>query len=109
MPTVLIPGTSTGIGLETALAAADAGWTTVATMRDLSKASVLRERGAGFPLDLRALDVTDHAAVDAVVASVVADDSHLHQRVRLAGGGEPAHLRVRAVGDLVLVAEDQAT
>ena len=88
MPTVLITGTSTGIGLETALAAADAGWTTVATMRDLSKASVLRERGAGFPLDLRALDVTDHAAVGAVVASVVADHGSLDAVVNNAGAGQ---------------------
>jgi NAD(P)-dependent dehydrogenase (short-subunit alcohol dehydrogenase family) len=88
MPTVLITGTSTGIGLETALAAADAGWTTVATMRDLSKAGELRERGGGFPLDIRALDVTDHAAVDAVVASVVADHGSLDAVINNAGAGQ---------------------
>lgn len=88
MPTVLITGTSTGIGLETALAAADAGWTTVATMRDLSKAGALRERGAGFPLDVRQLDVTDHEAVDAVVAAVVADHGSLDAVVNNAGAGQ---------------------
>jgi NAD(P)-dependent dehydrogenase (short-subunit alcohol dehydrogenase family) len=88
MPTVLITGPSTGIGLETALAAADAGWTTVATMRDLSKAGALRERGAGFPLDVRQLDVTDHEAVDAVVAAVVADHGSLDAVVNNAGAGQ---------------------
>src|SRR3954468_23812441 len=77
MPTVLITGTSTGIGLETALAAADEGWTTVATMRDLSKAGPLRERGGGFPIDVRQLDVTDHEAIASVVAGVVADHGTL--------------------------------
>ena len=32
--TLLVTGTSSGIGLETAVAAARAGWTTVATLRD---------------------------------------------------------------------------
>ncbi|MEZ0447641.1 SDR family NAD(P)-dependent oxidoreductase [Cellulomonas sp. ICMP 17802] len=88
MPTVLITGTSTGIGLETALAAADAGWTTVATMRDLAKAGTLRERGGGFPLDVRQLDVTDHDAVDALVAAVVADHGSLDAVINNAGAGQ---------------------
>ncbi|WP_421742929.1 SDR family NAD(P)-dependent oxidoreductase [Cellulomonas sp.] len=88
MPTVLITGTSTGIGLETALAAADEGWTTVATMRDLSRAGELRSRGGGFPLDLRQLDVTDHEAVDAVVAGVVADHGSLDAVINNAGAGQ---------------------
>ncbi len=87
MPTVLITGTSTGIGLETALAAADEGWTTVATMRDLSKAGELRERGAGFPLDIRQLDVTDDAGVASVVAGVVADHGSLDAVINNAGAG----------------------
>jgi NAD(P)-dependent dehydrogenase (short-subunit alcohol dehydrogenase family) len=88
MPTVLITGTSTGIGLETALAAADAGWTTVATMRDLSKAGALRERGGGFPLDVRALDVTDHDAVSSVIADVVATHGTLDAVINNAGAGQ---------------------
>ncbi|MGW5672219.1 SDR family NAD(P)-dependent oxidoreductase, partial [Micromonospora sp. NPDC003776] len=37
-PVVLITGTSSGIGLETAVGAARAGWRAVATMRDPARA-----------------------------------------------------------------------
>ena len=87
MSTVLITGTSTGIGLETALAAAAAGWTTVATMRDPSRAGELRERGGGLPLDVRRLDVTDDASVAAAVTGVVADHGSLDAVVNNAGSG----------------------
>ncbi len=40
--TVLITGTSSGIGLATAVATAAAGWTTVATLRDPAHATALR-------------------------------------------------------------------
>ena len=36
-PVVLITGTSTGVGLHTAIAFAMAGYQTIATMRDTSK------------------------------------------------------------------------
>ena len=41
--TVLVTGTSSGIGLATAVAAAQAGFTTVATMREPGRAGALRE------------------------------------------------------------------
>lgn len=86
MSTLLITGTSTGIGLETALAAAAAGWTVVATMRDVSKADVLRERAGDLPIDVRALDVTS-ADVGSVVDQVVADHGSLDAVVNNAGAG----------------------
>jgi NAD(P)-dependent dehydrogenase (short-subunit alcohol dehydrogenase family) len=42
---VLITGTSTGIGLATAVRAAGAGFRTVATLRDPARADRLREAG----------------------------------------------------------------
>jgi NAD(P)-dependent dehydrogenase (short-subunit alcohol dehydrogenase family) len=57
--TVLITGTSSGIGRATAVAAAEAGWTTIATMRDLDRAGPLREAS----VDIRRLDVTDAASI----------------------------------------------
>ncbi|WP_426593523.1 SDR family NAD(P)-dependent oxidoreductase [Cellulomonas sp. McL0617] len=86
MSTLLITGTSTGIGLETALAAAAAGWTTVATMRDLSRSGPLRERAGDLPIDIRALDVTS-SSVGSVVDQVVADHGSLDAVVNNAGVG----------------------
>jgi NAD(P)-dependent dehydrogenase (short-subunit alcohol dehydrogenase family) len=57
--TVLITGTSSGIGRAIAVAAAEAGWTTIATMRDLDRAGPLRDAS----VDIRRLDVTDAASI----------------------------------------------
>ncbi|MCW2941299.1 MAG: short-chain dehydrogenase/reductase [Actinomycetia bacterium] len=65
MSVVLITGTSTGIGLQTALAATRAGHTVVATLRSPDKAGVLREAG----LDVRRLDVTEDVTDCVEVAS----------------------------------------
>ena len=46
MAVVLITGCSTGIGLETALAFARRGDTTIATMRNVAKADALKKRAA---------------------------------------------------------------
>lgn len=45
--TVLITGTSSGIGLAAAVGAARAGWTVVATMRDPAKADPLMAAAGG--------------------------------------------------------------
>src|SRR5690606_14958527 len=64
--TVLITGTSSGIGLQTALVAARAGFTPVATMRDPSRSDELRKAAAeaGVEIDIRQLDVTDPDSID---------------------------------------------
>ncbi|NUT40868.1 MAG: SDR family NAD(P)-dependent oxidoreductase, partial [Thermoactinospora sp.] len=65
-------GTSSGIGLATAVRAARAGLTVVATMRDLGRDGELRAAAdrAGVALDVRRLDVTDAASVEACVKGV---------------------------------------
>ncbi|MEV4194733.1 SDR family NAD(P)-dependent oxidoreductase [Streptomyces toxytricini] len=87
--TVLITGTSSGIGLAAAVAAARAGWRTVATLRDPARAGALRKAAAdaGVELDIRQLDVTDEASVAAAVAGVVADYGRLDAVVNNAGAG----------------------
>ena len=69
---VLVTGTSSGIGLATAITAARAGLTTVATMRDLRRAGALREEAdrAGVSLDIRRLDVTDAESITACVDGI---------------------------------------
>lgn len=88
---VLITGTSSGIGLATAVAAARAGWTVVATLRDPGRADRLRSAAAehGVVLDIRALDVTDADAARRCLDGVVADHGRLDALVNNAGA---AHL-----------------
>ena len=63
--TVLITGTSSGIGRATAVAAAIAGWDVVATMRDPDKsAALLRDcTTAGVTVDVQQMDVTDVSSI----------------------------------------------
>jgi NAD(P)-dependent dehydrogenase (short-subunit alcohol dehydrogenase family) len=83
----LITGTSSGIGLETAVAAAQAGYTTVATVRDLDRTGGLRAAAdaAAVALDMRHLDVTDEASIDACLAGVIETYGRLDVLVNNAG------------------------
>ena len=73
MPGILITGTSTGIGLATALRFARAGYRTWATMRDLAKAGPLREarESEGLDLEMLRLDVTDAASIEEAMAEAL--------------------------------------
>ena len=73
MPGILITGTSTGIGLATALRFARAGYRTWATMRDLAKAGPLREarESEGLDLEVLRLDVTDNASIEEAMAEAL--------------------------------------
>ncbi|MFK3669021.1 SDR family oxidoreductase [Leifsonia aquatica] len=86
-PVALVTGTSTGIGLETAVALARGGWDVVATVRDVSRADRLRDAAtaAGVSLDIRSLDVTDGAASTKLVEQVVAERGRLDALVNNAG------------------------
>ncbi|MFJ1703854.1 SDR family NAD(P)-dependent oxidoreductase [Kitasatospora sp. NPDC088346] len=85
--TLLVTGTSSGIGLATAVRAAAAGFTTVATVRDPDRAEALREAAgrAGVDLDVRRLDVTDAASVAACVDGVERTYGQLDAVVNNAG------------------------
>ncbi|MEU7059289.1 SDR family oxidoreductase [Streptomyces sp. NPDC046197] len=103
----LITGTSSGIGLETAVAAARAGWTTVATLRDPDRAGALRAAAdrAGVPLDVRRLDVTDPASVTAAIEGVVADHGRLDALINNAGAGHVGTIENETVEDVRRVME----
>jgi NAD(P)-dependent dehydrogenase (short-subunit alcohol dehydrogenase family) len=89
--TVLITGTSTGIGLAAAVGAARAGWDVVATMRDPGKAGrLLAEAGAvgvGGRIHVERLDVTDASSIRSAVARVTAAHGGLDAVVNNAGAG----------------------
>ncbi|MCX4717485.1 SDR family NAD(P)-dependent oxidoreductase [Streptomyces virginiae] len=105
--TVLITGTSSGIGLAAAIAAARAGWRTVATLRDTGRADALRKAAveAGVEIDIRQLDVVDEDSVTAAVEGVVADYGRLDAVVNNAGAGHVGTLELESVADVREVME----
>jgi NAD(P)-dependent dehydrogenase (short-subunit alcohol dehydrogenase family) len=75
MPTVLITGTSSGIGRVTAEFLARRGWHVFATMRDLRRRekleSVVKSAGVQGRVEIVALDLNDVASIEAAIASVL--------------------------------------
>ena len=75
MPTVLITGTSTGIGRAATEVLARRGWHVFATMRDLQKREALEraleKSGVRGSVDILALDLNDPASIEAAVASIL--------------------------------------
>ena len=89
MATVLITGSSTGIGLATALHFARHGHQVVATMRNLAKAGPLAAaaRDGKLPLVVRELDVTRPESIDRAVTETVAQQGPIDVLVNNAGIG----------------------
>ena len=85
--TVLVTGTSGGIGQATAVRAAVAGWRVVATMRDPSRAAGLLAEAerAGVEVDVHRLDVTDHDSIADCLAAVARRHGRLDAVVNNAG------------------------
>lgn len=104
---VLITGTSSGIGLQAAIAAAVAGHTVVATMRDLERAGALLEAAAaaGVTLDIRHLDVTQPQSVTDVVAGVIDEHGRLDAVINNAGAGHVGTIERESVDDVRAVME----
>ncbi|MFJ6429231.1 SDR family NAD(P)-dependent oxidoreductase [Microbacterium maritypicum] len=88
----LITGTSSGMGLHAAVELARRGLHVVATMRDTGKAGALRDAAAeaGVEVDVRALDVVDHAAAARLVAEIEAELGGIRALVNNAGQGNVA-------------------
>lgn len=85
----LVTGTSSGIGLSTAVQLAQQGYTVIATMRDTSKAGALEARAkeSGVKLDVHALEVQDDASVEECVQYVLKTYGHIDLLVNNAGAG----------------------
>ena len=75
MRSVLITGTSTGIGQATAVVLASRGWRVFATMRNLAKRGLLeqalKEAGVQNGVEVEELDVTSVASIEAAAASIL--------------------------------------
>jgi len=72
MPSVLITGTSKGIGFESALAFARAGYNVHATMRNPAASPKLAETASreNLPISVSALDVDDDQSVSSAISSI---------------------------------------
>ena len=85
----IVTGSSSGIGLLTAIELAKNGFKVVASMRDLERRARLDEAAASShvtgQLDVRRLDVTDFAAVPKFVEQVVQDYGRIDALANNAG------------------------
>jgi NAD(P)-dependent dehydrogenase (short-subunit alcohol dehydrogenase family) len=106
-PVLLVTGTSSGIGLSSAVLAAKSGYRVVATMRDLGKDGPLRaaETEAGVELDIRALDVTSAESIASCIEGVVSDHGHLDALVNNAGAGYLGTVELAPLDDIRQVME----
>jgi NAD(P)-dependent dehydrogenase (short-subunit alcohol dehydrogenase family) len=88
-PVALITGASTGVGLHAALRFAQAGFVTVATMRDLSKGADLQAmaKAAGVDIKLRQLDVSVAESIAAGVKGVLDEFGKIDVLLNNAGAG----------------------
>jgi NAD(P)-dependent dehydrogenase (short-subunit alcohol dehydrogenase family) len=85
----VITGTSSGIGLLTAVELAKAGFSVVASMRDLNRRERLDEAAASAhvteSISVRQLDVTDFAAIPKFIETVSGDHGRIDVLVNNAG------------------------
>ena len=87
MANVLITGTSSGIGLATALELGRAGHTVYATMRNPARAPELGERASreGLPISILTMDVDSDRSVSDCFAAVYRQDVQIDVLVNNAG------------------------
>jgi len=104
---VLVTGTSSGIGLATAVHAAQRGSRVVATMRDTERAGRLRaaSEAAGVELDIHALDVTDSDSIEACFAYLRSTYGRLDAVVNNAGAGHLGSIEVESLAAVRAVME----
>lgn len=84
---ILVTGSSSGIGLETAVHLAAKGFNVYATMRDLGRRQALDSEAAkrNVALNVRQLDTTDAESTSAVLAEIAALPNGLYAVVNNAG------------------------
>jgi NAD(P)-dependent dehydrogenase (short-subunit alcohol dehydrogenase family) len=89
MNTVLITGSSTGLGLETALYLAGRGFRVYATLRDLSQRADILDAAKERQVSLRVLrlDVTDAESIEGAIGTIVAESGGIFGLVNNAGIG----------------------
>jgi len=86
---VLITGTSSGVGLESAILFAKNDYKVYATMRNLAKADILRKRikEENLNIELLQLDVTKVDTISAAINTIIENDGKIDILFNNAGAG----------------------
>ncbi|MFT6802097.1 MAG: short-subunit dehydrogenase [Salibacteraceae bacterium] len=86
---VLITGTSTGVGLESAILLAQNGFKVYASMRNLKKAVELKKKieENNLNIELLHLDVTDVKSIQSAVNTIIEKDGKIDVLINNAGAG----------------------
>jgi short-subunit dehydrogenase len=86
---ILVTGTASGIGLQSAITLSRAGYPVVATVRRAESVDAVRAHAdrAQVSLDVRRLDVTSDRSVGECVDAVLAEYGAIHALVNNAGAG----------------------
>lgn len=85
----LITGSSSGIGLSTSVALARSGYTTYASMRDLSKSKILQSivEKEKLPISIVQLDVTEDNSVTLAIKDIIVRSGRIDILINNAGFG----------------------
>lgn len=86
---ILITGTSTGIGLETAIQLAEQGHKVYASMRNLEKSALLQETAAkrNVKINILQLDVLNDQSIENCMAEIIKNDQSIDVLINNAGAG----------------------
>jgi len=100
----VVTGTSSGIGLLTAVELALSGYRVIATMRNLDNRGRLeeaaRKAGVSERLDLRRLDITEFDSLPGAVEQLVRDHGHIDVLVNNAGFSMAGFVEDMALSEL---------
>ncbi|MBD0776675.1 SDR family oxidoreductase [Maribacter sp. ANRC-HE7] len=86
---ILITGTSTGVGFESALLLAKNNFKVYATMRNLKKADILKQeiKEGDLDIEILELDVSDYNSIEKAVKTIIAKDGKIDILLNNAGAG----------------------
>jgi len=107
MKSVIITGTSKGIGLDTALAFGRAGYKVFATMRNLEKATILKQKieAESLPISISAMDVDSDESVESCISTILRENGPVDVLINNAGIEHHGSIEETPLGDFRAVME----
>jgi NAD(P)-dependent dehydrogenase (short-subunit alcohol dehydrogenase family) len=107
MKSVIITGTSKGIGLDTALAFGRAGYKVFATMRNLEKATILKQKieAESLPIVISAMDVDSDESVETCIGTILRENGPVDVLINNAGIEHHGSIEETSLADFKAVME----